>query len=407
MCDAASFFAGLAFFENATVLPVLLAKLHASDTIIGLARFVQVVGFAFPALFASHYVHGRANHKAFLLWVCAIGRAGLLALPPLFYFVAVPHPRLALIVFFVIYSVFWFLDGASVVSWFDIIGKTIPERVRGRFFGTMQVLNGLVAIGAGLIVNAVLKQVDFRNDFTLLASLWCVGVLGSQICLSLIREPEGTAVEEEDKPAFTTYLRQAWPLVQRNHRLGHLIITRFLLDGAGMALPFYILFADRDLGQGTRMVGIYAVLQSVGKVCTGPVWGWLSDHAGPRRGLQAVALCIVLIPAFALLSAHGTPAGMFGVFFLLGAVQDGLWMVGSTLLLESVSDQDRPLAVGVTSLFQTPSALYAVIGGLLAQMTSYQTVFVGALMFAVSGVIMAMRLPANTKTLPWDSGPNA
>src|SRR5258708_18909117 len=73
LIDACAFFAGLAFFDSTTVLPVLLSKLGASDWQIGLTRLIQTLGFTLPSLVAAHYIHGRANHRSFLLKVCLIG----------------------------------------------------------------------------------------------------------------------------------------------------------------------------------------------------------------------------------------------------------------------------------------------------------------------------------------------
>src|SRR5229473_1413662 len=82
LIDACAFFAGLAFFDATTVLPVLLAKLGAQDWQIGFTRLVQTLGFTLPALLAAHRIHGRARHKSFMLTATSVGRIGLLTLPP-------------------------------------------------------------------------------------------------------------------------------------------------------------------------------------------------------------------------------------------------------------------------------------------------------------------------------------
>jgi MFS family permease len=393
--DAASFWAGLTCFEATTILPVLLRQLHAPDAVIGLARFLQTLGFTLPALFAAHHIHGRTNHKRFLLTCCGIGRAGLLTLPPVLLLYGKSHPDFVVGWFLFITGLFWLTDGACSVSWFDIIAKTIPARVRGRFFGTMQMAGGLMALGAGFIVRWVLarRSIAFPVNFALLAALWFLGTLVSQICLWLIREPPGIVEEGEEKPPLGTYLKQAVPMLRHNRRLARLILTRVLLDGAGMAASFYILFARDDLRVRAETIGLYIVAQSVGRLSTGPLWGWLTDRFGAAAGLRAVGLAIALIPFLALVSTNGAAWLLYPVFFFMGAVQDGLWMVTSNALLESVDARERPLAIGVASVFQTPSSLYGVIGGLLAQFTSYPIVFGVALAFAGSGLLLALRLP--------------
>lgn len=395
--EAAAFWSGLAFFDSATVLPVLLARLHASDLLVGLSRVVQTLGYTLPALFASHYIHGRAHHKPFLLTMCALSRAGVLALPPLFLYVAPRRPALTLALLFLVYAVFWTLDGACGVSWFDIIAKTILPRVRGRFFGVMQTVGGIAAVGAGFAVKYVFQHYPYPTNFAILAVGWCAGLATSQLLLTVIREPDGRALEgvvEEDaaKLPLGAYLRQAMPLLRRNRKLARLIATRLLLDGAGMAAPFYVLFARRGLHADLKMVGVYAIVLSAGKVCAGPLWGWVSDRSGPVVGLRAVAAAVLAIPALALASALGGAWAFPAVFFLLGAVQDGAWMVASNAMLDALDARDRSLGVGVSSVFQTPGALYGILGGALAGALGYPVLFAVALAFAAIGLVMCLRL---------------
>ena len=74
------------------------------------------------------------------------------------------------------------------------------------------------------------------------------------------------------------------------------------------------------------------------------------------------------------------------VFFLVGAMSDGLWMTGTNTLMETVEAQERPLAVGVASICQAPGAIYGLVGGMLAQQFNYAVVFAVAFGFALLGL---------------------
>jgi hypothetical protein len=375
------------------VLPVLLAELGASDALVGFAQLIQTLGFTLPALLAAHYIHGRANHKSFLLTTCAIGRAGMLTLPPVILLLGRDAPGLALVWLYVVIAVFWLMDGGCAVSWFDIIAKTIPPRVRGRFFGVMQLASGVAAAVAGLIVKAILESpaIPFPTDFALLLGCWCVGLALSQLCLWLIREPAGF-VDTESKPRFIDFVRQTGPLLRRHVQLRRLILARLLIDGATLAAPFYALFARRDLHVPASAIGTYLVWLSVGKIAAGPLWGWISDRFGPVVALRCVAGVVSLAPLIALSSGAGSSWVFPAVFLMRGAVQDGLWMVGSNAMLDAVGETERPLAVGVASMLLAPTALYGVLGGLLAERTTYSVVFACALSLAVMGLLCTLTL---------------
>ena len=391
-----AFFIGLAFFDGNTVLPVFLARLGAADWVVGLTRLIQTLGYTLPALVSAHRIHGRPRHKSYLLLTCYLSRVGLFTLPPVFLLFARSRPTFVLVWLLCVLGVFWTLDGACAVSWYDILAKAIPGRVRGRFFGLIQTLSGIAGIVVGKGVATILAPggLPYPANFALLAGGWCVGIIGSQIGLHLLREPDGDVSQIEERPGFGEYIRQAPALMRRCPGLTRILVARLVLDGVGMAAPFYVLFATRDLRVSLAAVGLYQLLQSAGKVSTGPVWGWMSDRWGPIVGLRTIACVTAGVPAIALVAGHGVAWLFPAVFFLIGAVQDGLWMVTTNALLETVEERDRPMAIGVMSLGQTPVAIYGPLGGIVAEATSYRAGFVVALAFGVVGVLLILRIPS-------------
>ncbi|MEP6757478.1 MAG: MFS transporter [Chthonomonadales bacterium] len=375
-------------------MPVLLAKLGASDPMIGFSRFLEVLGFTLPALLAAHAIHGLKFHKPVLLRTLLISRSGMLVLPIVLVMFGLSHPKIVLAIFFVLYGAFWLMDGYAAVSWFDIVAKCIPEKYRGRFLGVMSMTGGIAAIGSGLAVALILKapSLAFPNNFALLLTLFLTGCFGSQFFLSLIREPEGSAMPEEERPTFGVFVKKAGPLLKHNPDLRTLVIARMCLAGAGMAAPFYALFAQRNLGVSIASLGVYAAVKSVGRVGTGPLWGWLSDRHTACKTYRWVAVGILLIPVSALAAGTGMPWFLPIAFLAMGSVSDGIWMVGTNVLFETVHETDRPLAVGVASLLHAPASLFGVIGGLLLQATDFKTVFVVSMLFGVAGTALAWKL---------------
>lgn len=249
--DVSTFVLGLAFMDAATVLPIFLARLGAGSAGVGLAQAIQTLGLMLPPLFAAHRIHGRARHKSFLLLVCSVGRGGLLTLPPVLLLWGRTHPGWVLAWFYVVYALFWAMDGACHPSWMDIVAKTIPARSRGRLFGTTQVLGGVLAAAAGWAVHAILRseRLPFPREFALLILLWCAGAAASLVALWMIREPQGD--HEEDPPdgenggrmPLRRYLARAPGFLRANPRLARIIGVQILLGGAMLATPFYTLFA--------------------------------------------------------------------------------------------------------------------------------------------------------------------
>jgi MFS family permease len=393
--DVSTFVLGLAFLDATTVLPLLLDRLGATSWMIGAAQACQTLGMTLPPLFAAHWIHGRRRHLGFLVTVTGLGRAALLTLLPVLLLWGTTHPGWVLAWFFVVYSFFWVMDGACHVSWLDIIAKTIPAQFRGRLFGTMQVISGLLGIGASLIVQQVLRpgSLTFPGNFALLLTLWCAGAAISQFALFLLRESDGE-VPSEQKPPLAVYLARTPSFLRVHRRVAQIIAIRILLGAAAIATPFYALFAIKHLGVPASAAGVYLMAARIGEISTGALWAYLSDRFSPALALRVAAAGVLLTPLAALLAAGGHPWLFPVAFFALGGTGPGVWLLASNALLEAVPDRDRPLAVGITSLCQAPTALYPVLGGILLKVgLPYAGLFALTLALTAVGFLATLRLP--------------
>jgi MFS family permease len=396
--DVTTFMVGMAFMDAATVLPVFLDRLGATSAMIGATQAIQTLGLMLPPLFAAHWIHGRKRHLRFLLTMTGTGRLALLTLLPALLFWGETRPGWVLAWFFVVYALFWGTDGACHPSWLDIIAKAIPARARGRLFGTMQILGGALAAGAGLLVARVLRPggLEFPHDFALLLALWCAGTGISQVALMLLREPEGEGVEEE-RPPLRVYLAGTPRFLREHPQVARIIAARLLLGAWTISAPFYTLYAQKHLGVTAAAAGFYLTTQRVGEIATGILWGYLSDRHGPIIGLRLAAACVAGAPLAALLAAGGAPSVFPVVFFLMGGAGSGVWILANNALLEAVRDSDRPLAVGVASLCQTPTALYGLLGGLLLRAgVPYVGLFWLTLAVTSAGLVACLRTPATS-----------
>jgi predicted MFS family arabinose efflux permease len=205
-------------------------------------------------------------------------------------------------------------------------------------------------------------------------------------------------VPADEKPALRAHLAQAPGFLRRHRRVAQIIGIRLLLGGASLSVPFYVLFARQHLGVSEAAAGLYLTIQKIGEITTGALWGYLSDRFGPAIGLRAVAAGVVCAPLVALLAAFGHAALFPLVFFALGCAGWGVWVVANSALLEAVNDAERPFALGVAALCQTPTALYAVAGGFLLRAgLSYPALFALTLLLTAGGLLAATRLETQPK----------
>ncbi len=391
--DVAAFMGGLALFDSVTIIPVLLARLGAPEPVIGLARFIQVLGASLPALIAAHAIHGRQYHKRFLVWTAALSRCGAILIAPVLWYSS--HLPRTFVIAWVIgcITLFWMMDGLCSVSWFDIIGKCIPARIRGRFFGVMQTLSGIVGVSAGAVVIWALSPSGPRYPYSYawLAIGWAVFSSLSVFLLMAIHETPSSVAADEEMKGWGEYFRYALPLFRANKRLRGLVISRILADGVSISTPFYVVYAERKLGAPPSLIGAYVVALGVGRIVAGPVFGWVGDRLKPESSYRLACTTAMLAPALALVAGE-QPLALYVTFFCVGAAQDGVWTTYSNVLLRTTNDEQRPLATGVSTMLLMPTAVYSVVGGMVIAETGYMPAFAVALGLGIIGLWCSTRL---------------
>jgi len=401
--DASFFMAGWAFVDPTVVMPGLVAKLTDSTVVIGLMGTIQRAGWLLPQLLAASFVLHRERKLPFVFYPCLVSRipfyvlAGVMLSPW-----AAGHTEALLWMLIVGYALFCFGDGITGVPWHDIIARTIPPTLRGRFFGSMQFVSGLLAIGAARVVAKVLDDParPFPGNYGFLLAMLCVGLTLSTICLGLIREPRNAVVSEAQ--SLLSILRSVPRTLREYPRLRGLILGQNLCGLSGLAVQFYALYAYKELGMSISKGGLFITASVIGALGCSFLWAYLSDRKGSTRVIRGVAIMLFLIPTLALtVPALARAAGIAGslpylyaaVFLLGGATGGGWWMGFTNYTMEISPDEKRPIFLGMQATLAAPVVLWPWVGGELLKVISYQTLFAVVMVTTFVSALYVRRLP--------------
>lgn len=401
--DASFFMAGWAFLDPTAVLPQLVATLTTSKVLIGLVGTIQRAGWLIPQLLGASFVLHRERKLPFVLYPCLISRLPFYALAALMFTPwAAQHPGALLWLLIAGYAIFCFGDGLTGVPWHDIIARSIPPTLRGRFFGSMQFTSGLLAIGAAQVVGKVLDDptLPFPSNYGLLFCCLCVGLTLSSLCLALIREPKSVAVDE--RQSFLALFLSIPSTLRTYPRLTRLIIAQNLCGLAGLAVSFYAVYAYQELGLPVSASGRFITAGILGAVGCSFLWAYLHDRKGSTRVLRGVSLLLFLVPASALaLPPLAHAAGLTSalpylyavVFFLSGATGGGWWMGFTNYTMEISPEEKRPLFLGLQAFLSGPTVIWPTVGGVLLKVMPYQALFAIVMATSVISALYVRRLP--------------
>lgn len=386
------FQAGMAFSAPNTVLPVFLNHFTGSLSLIGLCSAVVTAGGVLPQLVVAHRLQGRRRTKPVL--VAAIWtRAAAWGVLCLFTWLCRNcSGGLILSALFILLLVFSVAGGVANVPFGDLWGKTLPVRLRGRFWGHRQLWGGLGAVGAGYTVKAILAaDLRFPRNYAFLFGCSFMLLSLSYIALSSVREPDGD--RRGERFPFGRFLVATVSLLRDDTRFFRLILAQTTTMFMAFALPFYVLYGRDRLGMPAEQIGILVAAQTGGAIASNLLWGWLSDRFGNRSVIRITSAITIAIPALALACRFGGWGVLSGVFVLIGVATSGSGVGFVNYLLETAPPASRPSYIALSGTLNGLLALLPVLGGWVVVVGSYRLAFGIALGFGMLSLVFSMNLP--------------
>jgi hypothetical protein len=390
-----------ALIDPPLVLTWFVSQLTSSNLLVGLVTPLGDAGWLLPQIFVSVRIQ-RMRHKMGSYTVAAVIRA----IAWLFLGAAiwlVDTPRVLLVGFFLMYTVARLSSGLGGLAFFDVVAKTIPARRRGSFFAWRQLLGGLLGLGAGWIVTAILNHASlpFPRGHAILFLLYFGAMTLGMTAFILIREPPGRAIAE---PVTVRHqFRRARCLLQKDRIYRRYMAARLALGVASVALPFYGIYAKQVLRAPAGMVGVYVATRVGALLLFNLPWGRLSDRRGNQLVMRlagmgngaAALLALILVGLVELLQPQGSwlPYLALPLFFIEGAVRPAQILMGSNFLLELVPEPERPLYLGLSNTLMGAVVLISGLAGLVVDIFGFAGLFFASLGLCLTGYVLAMGLP--------------
>lgn len=397
--DYVFFGTGLAFVSQTTVLPSFVSQLTDSAPLIGLASTIMTGAWLLPQLIAASYLADKERKKPYLMLPAAIGRPVFLLLAGVLFLAGDRSPTLILGLFFIGLAVFMGTDALAAVAWFDILSKAIPPTRRGRLIGTGQVLSGLLTVGVGAVVNALLgpQGPPFPNNYALLFFLAGLSFLGSLSVLVFLREP--VKPTQTERLSWNAFLPKLLTVLRENRSFSLVTALRLLMGLHGMALPFYVVYATEGLHLGIEAIGLFLSAQVIGGILAGFVWGYLNERSGSKIVIQCSTVMALASPLLALLMGpigHLAEASTIYVYSLvfvaIGALNSSYMPGFINFVLELAPSEERATYIALTNTLCGVLLLVPFLGGWLLQATSYPVLFAVAAGGVVLGLVLSFRL---------------
>jgi MFS family permease len=370
--DGGFFGLAIGFVSFSTVLPLFVASMTNSATLIGLVPAIHAAGWLLPQLFTAGHTARLRRYKRTVMLMTIHERVPFLGLALVALLLPQIGTQAALIATFICLIWQGLGGGFTANPWTSLISKIIPSDSLGTFFGTQAAIANLFISGAAIAAGYLLNEFDFPRGFLYCFLVAGVFFIASWLALWQTREPaDYEKVIKENPPPFWHGAAQ---ILKRDRNFDWFLTARILSQFATMGFSFYIVYALRRFHMQEVTAGYLTATLTIAQMVANAGMGWLGDRVGHR-------LMLIIGAASAMLSsllAWFAPslAWFFPIFVLTGFANVSIWTNGMTMTVDFSGEEERPFYIGLAQTLTAPATIVApLIGGWIADTQGFVLTF--------------------------------
>jgi len=374
---------GFRLIHAPTFLPAFIYILSGSELAVGFALAAQHFGAASSSVLGATMIEHRKKVIPIGFVIGGLMRLQVLGLALSGLFL---EGDIALIAACTFLGLFGFFNGMQAVIFNYMMSKVIPLNLRGRLTGLRNFLAGVTAsavayLGGQYFIETNALGNGYSATFLTAFILTSLG-LG---LLAFIREPEPPQVRTQT--SFLRRLKDLPALMRSDPAFTRFFLARSLGALATIAVPFYVLYAGREIGLSGTNLGILSLAFLLCQTATNLGWGALADRFGNR--FVFMASLTTWISSTVLLFFGGDIYVLSIVFAGLGAGLGGFQISSQNMVLEFGDRQDLPMRIAISNAGNSlMMGVGPLMGGIIAVWVSYTAVFWLAMIFMCIALAM-------------------
>lgn len=358
------------FIDVDVILPSMILELGGTSMHIGFLTAIMLGGASVTQLIFAPFISNKSYKKKFLLLGINARILSLITIGFLLYYISENREQNLLWLIFVVITIFAIGGAFANLSYNDIIGKSVNERSRKKFFSIKQ-----ITVGTGIFISAYFaKKVLAINDYPYnYMYLFFIGFILLGIASGgfwAVREKVPSKLHVENFKHFISIMKTE---ILQNRKLKY-YLGFVNTQGVSVAfLPFIILYSKEILAGGSIEIGNFLIFKVLGAVSSGIIISILVKKM-KYKYLMYINAFISLSMPFLMMMSNSVTA--FYVVFFFGGVIISMYSITMNGVLLEVSNKDnRALYTGISGFGYILPAIFPILSGWLIKEYSFHEFF--------------------------------
>ena len=358
------------FMDIDTVIPAMLVEAGGTPLHIGLMAAILTGGSSFTQIIFAPLVSNDRFKKKYLLLGINSRMISLLVIALMLWRSSIHYGGNLLVPLFIAITIFAVGGAFANVSYTDILGKSVNQESRKKFFSSKQLLNSSILLLSALLASRVLNLKPYPQNYALMFVIGFAALTMASMGFWRIREITPSRLKIE---GVRHYFRVMNNELRTNRRIKYFL---GFINTQGIAisfLPFVILYAKDIYGTGSSETGKYLLFKVIGGIIISMFVLLFTRFSKYRILLYANVFLTLLIPGILMLSNIKPP---FWMLFLIGGLVFSIYSITMNgVLLEISGNDNRTIYAGLAGAGNILPALFPLLGGYIINSLGYTPFF--------------------------------
>lgn len=385
--------AGRSFIDASSVASVFIDIFTGNLQLAGIVSSIRGFVAVMMQTFTGSYMLTKKNQPRLIFWGKLLSTISLFVMPVIL--LAGVSGYAAAVIFMIVYSLIWIIDGSIIVPWLLLGVRTLPHRIRSTVLSYRTFFGGILTFALGYLIRWFLKHPDMTDPerFAWIFGIGAVIMMGSSFFFLGMRDVDKPNLPKR-KPIGEVF-KKIPQLLKANRLYSDYIIIRVLAYFSTASAWFIILFGRRILGLGNAATSTLILVQIAGGLAGGLIWSWVNHRLGTKTTMISMRALVLLKMALAI-PCFLNP-GIGWVFIIAMAFLNGLtinlFFGDSNYMLDIIGyESDSDNYVVTNSLIAIPFSLINIAAGAVAEHFGFIPLFITSAVASLVAILMAPRL---------------
>ena len=291
-------------------------------------------------------------------------------------------------------TVFSLARGFCSVSSKDVLGKTIPKKVRGQLTGWSASAAGLLTIGIGIVLMSPAARTGETDLIgALLVGAGLLWVVAAAIYSRVAEYPGETGGGRSVVEALAKL-----QLLATDKPFRRFVITRALLMCSALSAPFYVALAQDHRGSAATVLGSFVAAAGLASLVSAPFWGRFADRSSRKVMIAAALLTsgigLLTFAVESLFPGIGRTAWFLPLtYFILSVAHAGVRVGRKTYVVDLATGNKRTDYVAISNTVIGVLLLLVGSVGALSPLIGNAGVIALLAFMGLAGALLGVTLP--------------